>query len=151
MTATDDHASLAGWLAEWGECIASLDFARARALFDPEVVGFGTFSDLLVGIDDLESRQWRAVWPAIADFRFDVAGVWTEVSPDRRLGHLAAGWTSTGAHEDGTPFPRPGRCTVTLRRADPATPWLGTHTHFSLNRGTPAVSHRSTSGPETGS
>ena len=151
MTATDDHASLAGWLAEWGECIASLDFARARALFDPEVVGFGTFSDLLVGIDDLESRQWRAVWPAIADFRFDVAGVWTEVSPDRRLGHLAAGWTSTGAHEDGAPFPRPGRCTVTLRRAAPTSPWLGTHTHFSLNRGTPAVSHRSTSGPETGS
>ena len=66
-------------------------------------------------------------------------------------GNLAAGWTSTGAHEDGTPFLRPGRCTVTLRRADPTSPWLGTHTHFSLNRGTPAVSHRGTSGPEASS
>ena len=75
----------------------------------------------------------------------------TSRSPDRRLAHLAAGWSSTGAREDGTPFPRPGRCTVTLRRADPASPWLGTHTHFSLNRGTPAVSHRSTSGPEASS
>ncbi len=143
MTATDDHASLAGWLAEWGECIASLDFARARTLFVSEVVGFGTYSDLLVGIDDLEARQWRAVWPAVADFRFEPVGLWTEVSPDRRLGHLAAGWTSTGAHEDGTPFERPGRCTVTLRRVAVASPWLGTHTHFSLNRGTPPVSHRS--------
>lgn len=145
-TATEDHDSIADWLAEWGGCIASLDFARARNLFDPDVVGFGTFSDLLVGLDDLEARQWRAVWPAIADFRFDVDGLWTEVSPDRRLAHLAAGWTSTGRCEDATPFARPGRCTVTLRRADPTSPWFGTHTHFSLNRGTPPVSHRSPRG-----
>ena len=148
MSATDDHNSIADWLARWGECIAALDFARARTLFDPGVVGFGTFSDMLVGIDDLESRQWRAVWPVIAGFRFDLDGLWTEASPDRRLGHLAAVWTSTGAHEDGTPFARPGRCTVALRRADPASPWLGTHTHFSLNRGIPAVSHLNPSGPE---
>ena len=146
MSATDDHDSIAGWLARWGGCIATLDFAGARTLFDPGVVGFGTFSDLLVGIDDLESRQWRAVWPVISDFRFDLDGLWTEVSPDRRLGHLAAGWTSTGAHENGMPFARPGRCTVTLRRADLASPWLGAHTHFSLNRGTPAVSHRNPPG-----
>ena len=151
MTGSADHDSLAAWLAEWGECIAGLDFGGARTLFVPEVVGFGTFSDLLVGLDDLEARQWRAVWPSIADFRFDVDGLWTEVSPDRRLGHLAAGWTSTGRRADGTPFPRPGRCTVTLRRADAASPWLGTHTHFSLNRGTPPVSHRNPSGADTGS
>ena len=140
MTASGDHESIAAWLAGWGVCIARLDFARARTLFVPEVVGFGTWSDLLVGIDDLEARQWRAVWPAITDFRFDLDGTWTEVSPDRRLGHLAAGWTSTGSHPDGTPFPRPGRCTVTLRRSTVESPWLGTHTHFSLNRGTPPVS-----------
>ena len=142
MTTTDDHDSIARWLAEWGECIASLDFARARTLFVPGVVGFGTFSDLLVGLDDLEVRQWRAVWPAISDFRFDLDGLWTEVSPDRRLAHLAAGWTSTGTREDGAPFPRPGRCTVTLRRADTGSPWRGTHTHFSLNRGTPRSATR---------
>ena len=141
MTASPDHLSLSGWLAHWGECIASLDFARARTLFVPEVVGFGTYSDLLVGLDDLEARQWRAVWPAIAAFRFDLDGIWTEVSPDRRLGHLAAGWTSTGMDERGAPFPRPGRCTVTLGREDVDAPWLGTHTHFSLNRGTPPVSY----------
>ena len=149
MTASDDHDSIAGWLAEWGACIASLDFARAKKLFAPEVVGFGTWSDLLVGLDDLEARQWRVVWPFISDFRFDLDGLWTDVSPDRRLGQLAAGWASTGVHEDGTPFDRPGRCTVTLRRADPASPWLGTHTHFSLNRDTPPVSYRSPSCSET--
>ena len=148
-TASEDHDSIADWLTEWGSCIASLDFARARTLFVPEVVGFGTFSDLLVGLDDLETRQWRAVWPAISDFRFDVDALWTEVSPDRRLGHLAAGWTSTGWREDGAAFPRPGRCTVTLRRAGAAARWLGTHTHFSLNRGTPPVSFQNSSGPDT--
>ena len=150
MTASEDRDSLAGWLAGWGECIAGLDFARARTLFVPEVVGFGTWSDLLVGLDDLEVRQWRRVWPTIADFRFDLDTMWTEVSPDRRLGHLAAGWTSTGTHEDGASFERPGRCTVTLRRAGAGSPWLGAHTHFSLNRGTPAVSYPSRSPPEPG-
>ena len=108
MTAAEDHDSIAGWLAQWGECIASLDFARARTLFVPGVVGFGTFSDLLVGLDDLEARQWRAVWPAISDFRFELDGLWTEVSPDRRLGHLAAGWASTGTREGWCPVPTSG-------------------------------------------
>ena len=143
MTGSEDHDSLAAWLAQWGECIEGLDFARARTLFVPEVVGFGTYRDLLVGLDDLETRQWRPLWTSISGFRFDLGGLWTEVSPDGRMGHLAAGWTSTGTHGDGTAFERPGRCTVTLRRAGADAPWLGTHTHFSLNRGTPAVSHPS--------
>ena len=141
MIRPDDRDSITGWFEEWVKCIASLDFVRARTLFAPEVVGFGTYSDILDGIDDLERRQWRMVWPAIAGFRFDLAGLWVEVSPDRRLGHAAVGWTSTGTNEEGQPFPRPGRCTVALRRADLDSAWLGTHTHFSLARGTPPVSH----------
>ena len=141
MIPPEDRGSITGWFETWGECIASLDFARARTLFAPEVVGFGTYSDFLSGIDDLESRQWRMVWPSIDDFRFNLDGLWTEVSPDRRLGHAAVGWFSTGTDPDGQPFPRRGRCTVTLRRAGPASAWKGTHTHFSLVRGTPPVSH----------
>ena len=141
MREIEDHQSISTWLGQWGECIAALDFARARTLFVSEVVGFGTYSDLLVGLDDLESRQWRMVWPTIADFRFDLPGVWTETSPDRRLAHLATGWTSTGHDPEGRPFERPGRCTVTLRRGEVAAPWLGTHTHFSLNRGTSPLGH----------
>ncbi|MCY4454359.1 MAG: nuclear transport factor 2 family protein [Immundisolibacterales bacterium] len=142
MTSIDDRRSVTLWLGTWGECIANLDFARARTLFAPEVVGFGTWSDLLSGIDDLETRQWRKVWPTISDFRFDLDSIWMDVSPDRRLGHAAAAWSSTGLDRDGRPFTRPGRCTVTLRRSGGAAPWLGTHTHFSLNRGTPPVSYR---------
>ena len=141
MTDSEDRASISAWLATWGECIAALEFARARTLFAPDVVGFGTYSDLLVGLDDLEARQWRVVWPAITDFRFDLGGIWTDVSGDRKSGFLAAAWTSTGRDEEGRPFARPGRCTVTLRRKESSAPWLGTHTHFSLNRGTPPISH----------
>ena len=50
-----------------------------------------------------------------------------------------ATWTSTGFHEDGTPFHRPGRATVILERRDGQ--WLSVHTHFSLNPGTPPRTH----------
>jgi hypothetical protein len=48
---------------------------------------------------------------------------------------------STGLHQDGSRFSRPGRATVTLMRTTLDAPWLGTHTHVSLTPGTPAPSY----------
>jgi len=45
-----------------------------------------------------------------------------------------ATWTSTGFHENGTSFHRPGRATVILERRNHH--WVSVHTHFSLNPGT---------------
>ena len=92
----DDQASIRDWLATWGQCVAAVDFARARTLFHKQVVGFGTYSDFVAGLDDLEAQQWRQVWPTIRDFRFDVEGLSSGTSPDRLLGYLAARWSSTG-------------------------------------------------------
>ena len=138
---TADHQSIRAWLNTWGSYVANRDFGSARALFDTDVVGFGTYSDFVAGLDNLEREQWQKVWPKISDFRFDVEGMWTETSQDRLCGHLAARWFSTGFDEQGRRYERPGRCTVTLRRASLDDGWLGTHTHFSLERDTPSLSH----------
>ena len=47
----------------------------------------------------------------------------------------AVPWSSTGYHENGEAFDRPGRATATYVRENGK--WLATHTHFSLKPGTP--------------
>lgn len=132
-----DRAAIADWFDTWSGYVAAVDFRSARALFDDDVVGFGTWMDVVEGLDSLEAMQWRNIWPAIADFRFLTDTLQVRVSPDRCFAVAVILWDSSGFHEDGTTFPRPGRATVAFRRADSAAPWKGIHTHLSLNRGVP--------------
>ena len=46
-------------------------------------------------------------------------------------------WTSTGFHEDGTRYERPGRTTAVFTREKPGDPWRCAHTHVSLFRDVP--------------
>ena len=132
---TEDRLEpLRDWFRAWNSCLLSVDFLSARALFDPAVSGFGTHADIVFGIDRLEAAQWRQVWPKIADFRFHVDALHGGIVGAHAW--AACPWSSTGFHEDGNPFPRPGRATVILART--ADGWRGVHTHFSLNPGTPA-------------
>jgi ketosteroid isomerase-like protein len=128
---TDDIDSVRAWLHGWGGEVATQDFDRAEQRFDASVVGFGTKATIASGRSTLRSEQWQHVWPAIADFCFvaDDASVW--VSPDRLMAVLGAAWTSTGRSESGDEFPRNGRATVMVGRADVDAPWRGYHTHFS--------------------
>ena len=137
----EDVAALRAWLAAWDALVNSVDFVPARALFAPNIASFGTRADVVEGIASLENNQWRAVWPAIEDFAFDLDGMKVGVSPDRLMAFLIATWKSKGVAEDGSRFDRPGRATVVLARARTDAPWLGIHTHFSLNPGTPAKAH----------
>jgi ketosteroid isomerase-like protein len=52
---------------------------------------------------------------------------------------VIAPWTSTGYHQDGTAFDRPGRATMVFSKGPDG--WLCTHSHMSLNRGVPQQSH----------
>ena len=61
-------------------------------------------------------------------------------SPDALMAVAIAPWSSTGFHQDGTPFDRPGRATIVLAR-QPDGRWLGVHSHMSLARGVPQDSH----------
>ena len=127
-----DLEALRDWFDAWGRQVATLDFARARALFEPDVVGMGTFKDLVEGIDALEAGQWRSIWPTIEDFAFDLDSLRVIGSPDGRMAVAMIGWDSTGLTQDGERYDRPGRATVVLARSGPGSPWKGVHTHFSL-------------------
>ncbi len=133
--------AIRNWFATWHTHVAAVNFTAARGLFDRDVIGFGTFMDTVAGLDNLEQRQWRSIWPTIEGFHFNLDTLRVGVSKDRCLAFGVVTWDSTGFHDDGKPYPRPGRATVLFGRSQPGDPWKGLHTHISLNPGTPQTSH----------
>jgi ketosteroid isomerase-like protein len=140
MTTDDIDAGARAWLDGFGALVAARDFDGARRFFSDDVVSFGTFTEVVSGIDDFVDRQWRNVWPAIEDFAFVLDQATTIASADGLLALAVVPWTSTGFGADGEPFDRPGRATVALRRAAAGAPWRAVHTHFSLAPGVPPSS-----------
>ena len=137
------------WFAAFGRHVDAVDFAAGRALFAEDAMGFGTFTDVIEGRENLEREQWRAVWPTIEDFRFDLDSLRAGVSGDRRLAFAVLTFSSTGLDAQGGRFPRPGRVTVLFGRESPGDPWSAVHSHISLHRGVPQQSHGDK--PEAGS
>jgi ketosteroid isomerase-like protein len=116
------------WLAEMQSYVRAVDYERARGLFRGDVVGFGTYSGVLDGLDHLVAGQWSNVWPTIRDFTFRLDEVRAGLDGD--LLWAACPWDSLGTRPDGGTFDRPGRMTVILMRDE--TGWRAAHTHFSL-------------------
>jgi ketosteroid isomerase-like protein len=137
----EDLALVRAWFRELAEHVAAVDFAAARHLFAEDLIAFGTFSDFVAGRQKVEERQWRKVWPTIDGFAFRLDGVKALVSPDRLFAVGLAVFDSTGYHPDGKPFRRCGRTTLALARGAIGAPYVATHTHMSLFRGTPEISH----------
>jgi ketosteroid isomerase-like protein len=127
------------WLETFAVYVREVDYASARPLFHPDVLAFGTHNDVIPGIEQWIATQWDKVWPKTSDFRFTLEQTSTLASPDGQMAIVIAPWTSTGYHEDGKPFPRPGRATMVFSRNGKR--WLCTHSHMSLNRGVPQTSH----------
>jgi ketosteroid isomerase-like protein len=136
----DDLARVRAWFEELARHVQAVDFAAARRLFSPDLIAFGTFTDFIDGRDGAEAQQWRKVWQTIDGFAWR-EGVRALVSPDRLFAIGMGVWESTGYLKDGAPFDRRGRATVSFSRAAIGDPWVATHTHMSLFRGTPDVSH----------
>lgn len=120
------------WLARWSGFVAAVDFDGASALFDPSVVGYGTKANEVRGLPALIEHQWSHVWPNIDAFAFDHHGADVWVAPDGLQAVLGSAWSSLGRRADGSTFPRGGRATIVLRRGSIEGPWLGVHTHLSL-------------------
>ena len=124
------------WLDRFAACVRGVDYAAARPFWHPDIVIFGTYQELVKSLSAWTERQWDNVWPRTAEFRFDLANTLIMASPDGAMAVAIAPWTSTGFHEDGTSFDRPGRATIVLAR-QPDGRWLGVHSHMSLARGVP--------------
>ena len=137
----EDLAAVKDWFRELAEHVRAVDFTAARHLFAADFVAFGTFTDFMIGRDLAEKNQWRNVWPTIDGFVWRLDGVKAFVSPDRLFAVGMGVWDSTGYLPDGKPFDRRGRATVSFTRTKPGDPFVATHTHMSLFRGTPDASH----------
>jgi ketosteroid isomerase-like protein len=136
-----DRRSVEEWFVRWAELVANVDIKRVREIFVEDAVAFGSKVEMVRTRDELEAEQWRLVWPTMADYRYDLSTLEVIMSPDRLMAIGVAIFRSTGFHQNGTPFDRPGRVTASLMRARPGAPWFATHTHVSLKPGTPAPSY----------
>ena len=137
----EDRRSVSDWFVRWAELVAHVDIKRVRKLFVDDAFAFGSKVEMVRTRDALEAEQWRAVWPTMEDYRYDLPTLELAVSPDRLLAVAAAIFHSTGFHKDGSCFDRPGRVTAALMRSAVGAPWYATHTHVSLKPGTPAPSY----------
>jgi len=126
------------WLETFSGHVRDVDYAAARPMFHPRILAFGTHRDVLPSLEAWVNAQWDNVWPRTADFRFDLEATHVLASGDGSMAVVIAPWTSTGFHEDGTRFDRPGRATIVFHKS--AEGWLGVHSHLSLNRGVPQAS-----------
>lgn len=129
----DSGDAVRRWFQRLEGCVGRVDYAGGRDLFAPEVVAFGTKADVVAGLENLQALQWSGVWPNIRDFRFDLAQLHWGESDGLAWGVVP--WMSTGYHEDGRTFPRPGRATIVF--AIRGNQLLALHSHFSLFPGTP--------------
>ena len=133
------RAHFIAWLERFAGYVRDVDYAAARPLFHQDVLAFGTHRDVIPGLAAWQATQWDNVWPKTSDFRFDVSAARVLVSADNTMATVVVPWTSTGYHQDGTTFDRPGRATMVFGKHNGT--WLCTHSHMSLNRGVPQQSH----------
>jgi ketosteroid isomerase-like protein len=116
------------WLVRFDAAVRDVDYELGKTMFAEDVVGFGTYASMLVGLDNLVEGQWKNIWGVTRGFtiRLDEA----HIGIDGDTAWVAAPWDSQGRNEDGTWFDRPGRATFILVRRDGE--WLAKHTHLSL-------------------
>src|SRR5580704_1940779 len=136
----DDLALVKQWFRRLTEQVQAVDFAGARPLFAEDMIAFGTFEDFVTGRDAVEAAQWQNVWPVTSGFHYRIDDIRAIVSPDRLTAIGMGVFHSTGYHQDGTPYDRPGRTTVALSRARVGEDWVADHTHMSLFRDVPTRS-----------
>ena len=138
ITTEEPGQAVQEWFDVFGSYVAAESYEPARQMVAEDVVAFGTKAELVEGLEYLVDEQWNGIWPNIEGFTFE--DVRARGAGDRAW--AAATWMSTGFDEDGDPYHRPGRATITFERRDGQ--WLAVHTHFSLYPGTPRPTH----GPE---
>ncbi len=112
ITNPDSNGAIVEWFEKLGRYCASVDYESARSIFAEDVLSFGTRADIVSGLAPLQLNQWEGIWPNIQDFKINMETIHS--GGDQRHAWGVATWTSTGFHDDGSSFERPGRATVIL-------------------------------------
>lgn len=133
------RGKILAWLETFAGFVREVDYGGARPMWHPELLAFGTYNDVIQGLETAIATQWDNVWPRTAHFAFDLAGTHVLASADGGMAVAVTPWTSTGYGPDGAAFDRPGRATMVFARG--AGGWRCVHSHMSLNRGVPQASH----------
>ena len=114
ITNTEANGAIVEWFEKLGRCCASVDHQSARAIFAEDVLSFGTRADIVSGLELLHLNQWEGIWPNIQDFKINMETIHS--GGDQHNAWGVATWTSTGFHDDGSSFERPGRAAVFAKR-----------------------------------
>ena len=125
----EEMAGVRRWLEDFSAAVRAVDYERGMTMFAPEVVGFGTYASMLVGLDRLVAGQWKNIWGVTRGFTFRLDELHGGVNGD--LAWVAVPWDSQGRDAAGNWYDRPGRATFVLTRRDGA--WLAIHSHLSLS------------------
>ena len=141
MASAAVRGEILGWQEVFSAFVREVDYAGARPMWHPEVLAFGTYNDVIQGLETAIATQWDNVWPRTAQFAFNPAGTHVLASGDGAMAVAIMPWTSTGYAQDGAAFDRPGRATMVFARDGAG--WRCVHSHMSLNRGVPQASHGS--------
>jgi ketosteroid isomerase-like protein len=141
MASAAVRGEILAWLDTFSGFVREVDYAGARPMWHPEVLAFGTYNDVIQGLETAIATQWDNVWPRTAQFAFNLAGTHVLASADGAMAVAVTPWTSTGYAQDGAAFDRPGRATMVFARDGAG--WRCVHSHMSLNRGVPQASHGS--------
>jgi ketosteroid isomerase-like protein len=119
------------------QCVLTQDFEKAKTYFHDDVYCFGSYEHCMTSLDDLVKDQWMKICPNISDFKYDFEHMHCQFSNEGKMACVMLPWSSTGYHDNGTPFERLGRVTFLFRREDKHDRWRVFHSHYSLKPGTP--------------
>lgn len=126
MSQTQD--AIRQWLEDFSAAVRAVDYERGMTMFAPEVVGFGTYASMLVGLERLVAGQWRNIWGVTRGFTFRLDELHCGIAGDQAW--VAVPWDSQGRRADGSWYDRPGRATLILENRHGH--WLCVHSHLSL-------------------
>ena len=82
-TNNKDHISIQFWYLKWEKYVQNKNYSSAMELFENDVVSFGTWMDIVQGLDQLKLNQWKNIWPTISDFKFLIDTLFIQLSPDK--------------------------------------------------------------------
>jgi ketosteroid isomerase-like protein len=106
----DAGQAIHDWFQTLEGSVRQVDYQTMHRHFAPDVLSFGTRTEVVSGLDALVANQWSGIWPHIRDFTIELEHLHWGASGDLAWG--IAPWHSTGFHPNGASFSRPRRATV---------------------------------------